>query len=198
MKSLPGVKSVGMRNELRSPDDDTSLASSSYNWANWYEYMTSNANQIHEVNSDLLIFFSGLDYDTTLNPIPTGSDLGSGISFHKGNFTYADKIVLELHNYDSSATSCNSSSSSLRSDGYDALDTQSSSIVNVLPVVMTEFGFLQDDSTYQGVYASCLREWLPSQHAGWMVWVIAGSYYIRSGVQDSDETWGKSLVKANQ
>ena len=23
-----------------------------------------------------------------------------------------------------------------------------------------------------------------------IVWVLAGSYYIRSGVQDSDETWG--------
>ena len=26
-----------------------------------------------------------------------------------------------------------------------------------------------------------------------MTWVMAGSYYIREGVQDSDETWGKAL-----
>ncbi|KAJ5577557.1 uncharacterized protein N7459_006521 [Penicillium hispanicum] len=191
VKSLPAVKSIGMRNELRSPDDDSSLASSSYNWQNWHQYMTTNANQVHQVNSDLLIFFSGLNYDTTLSPIPTGSDLGGGNSFHKSNFSYADKIVLELHNYDSSATSCDSLTSSLWSDGYNALDSQNSSVVNVLPVVMTEFGFQQDNSTYQGVYASCLREWLPSQHAGWMVWVIAGSYYIRSGEQDLDEAWGE-------
>ncbi len=26
--------------------------------------------------------------------------------------------------------------------------------------------------------------------AGWMIWVLAGSYYIRSGTQDYEEGWG--------
>ncbi|KAI9926958.1 hypothetical protein ASPWEDRAFT_165285 [Aspergillus wentii DTO 134E9] len=189
VKSLPAVKSIGMRNELRSPDDDSTLKDS-YNWQNWYENMVENANQVHEANPDLLIFFSGLDYDTTLSPIPTAADLGNGTAFKKDDFSFADKIVLELHNYDSSTGSCDGLSSSLWSKGYNALDASNSSITNVLPVVMTEFGFTQDSSTYNGVYASCLREWLPTMHAGWMVWVIAGSYYIREGVQDPDETWG--------
>ncbi|RAL03296.1 cellulase family protein [Aspergillus ibericus CBS 121593] len=190
VKSLPAVKSIGMRNELRSPDDDTTLADTSYNWDNWYTNMVENANQVHEVNSDLLLFFSGLDYDTTLSPIPTASNLGNSTYFKKSDFSFADKIVLELHNYDSSATSCSSLSSSLLTDGFDALETDDSSIVNVLPVVMTEFGYEQDDTTYTEVYASCLREWLPSEHAGWMIWVLSGSYYIRQGIQDYDETWG--------
>jgi hypothetical protein len=180
-----------MRNELRSPDDDSTLANETYNWEYWYQHMVENANQIHEANPDLLIYFSGLDYDTRLSPIPTGQDLGNGITFQKTDFEYADKIVLELHNYDRSATSCDDLTLGLWAAGFNALDTQNSSIVNTLPVQMTEFGFPQDDTTYNDVYASCLREWLPSLQAGWMVWVVAGSYYIRKGVQDDDELWGK-------
>ncbi|PWY76068.1 cellulase family protein [Aspergillus sclerotioniger CBS 115572] len=190
VKSLPAVKSIGMRNELRSPDDDTTLADDSYNWDNWYTNMVENAKQVHEVNSDLLLFFSGLNYDTTLSPIPTASNLGNDTYFKKSDFTFSDKIVLELHNYDSSATSCSSLSSSLLTDGFNALETDDSSIVNVLPVVMTEFGYEQDNTTYTEVYPSCLRKWLPSVHAGWMIWVLSGSYYIRQGIQDYDETWG--------
>lgn len=180
-----------MRNELRKPEDNSTLTDKTYNWQHWYENMVNNANQVHQVNPDLLVFFSGLNYDTTLSPIPTGADLGNGTSFRKDDFKYADKIVLELHNYDSTTSSCDTLSSSLRSSGFNALDAKNSSIVNVLPVMMTEFGFEQDSTTYKDVYASCLREFLPSHHAGWMVWVISGSYYIRDGKQDDDEPWGE-------
>ncbi|RAK81952.1 cellulase family protein [Aspergillus fijiensis CBS 313.89] len=190
VKSLPAVKSIGMRNELRTPADNATLTSTSYNWEDWYTNMVENAKQVHSANPDLLIFFSGLNFDVTLSPIPTASDLGSGTVFLKTDFDFADKIVLELHNYDSSTSSCSSLSSSLLSDGFNALETDDSSIKNVLPVVLTEFGYAQDDTTYTGVYASCLAEWIPSVHAGWMVWVLAGSYYIREGTQDYDETWG--------
>ncbi|KAF7595491.1 hypothetical protein BBP40_005827 [Aspergillus hancockii] len=189
-KSFPAIKSVGMRNELRSPDSASTLVKKTYNWEYWYQHMVENANQIHDANPDLLIYFSGLDYDTRLGPIPTGQDLGNGTTFRKADFDYADKIVLELHNYDRTATSCDALKSGLWAAGFNALDTQNSSILNTLPVQMTEFGFPQDSTTHNGVYASCLREWLPSLQAGWMVWVVAGSYYIRKGVQDDDELWG--------
>ena len=75
--------------------------------------------------------------------------------------------------------------------GYDALDSSNNSIVNVMPVVMTEFGHLQDDATYATVYSTCLKSYLTGIHGGWMIWVLSGSYYIRQGVQDYDETWGE-------
>ncbi|KAE8154586.1 glycoside hydrolase superfamily [Aspergillus avenaceus] len=190
VKSLPAVKSVGMRNELRSPDSNSDLVDKTYNWQYWYKHMVENANQIHDVNPDVLIYFSGLNYDTILTPIPTGADLGNGTKFLKDDFSYGDKIVLELHNYDRTATSCDDLKSGLWNGGFNALDTTNSSIVNTFPVQMTEFGFPQDNTTYTDVYASCLREWLPEIQAGWMVWVIAGSYYIREGVQDDEELWG--------
>ncbi|KAF9894142.1 hypothetical protein FE257_009115 [Aspergillus nanangensis] len=187
-KSWPAAVSIGLRNELREPS--TANADYPYDWPTWYAQMTAAAKRANAANPDLLIFLSGLNYDTTLSPIPTGEDLGDGTTFNLSDFDFATKLVLELHNYDSSASSCDSLSSSLWNGGFNALDTSDASIINVMPVVLTEFGFEQDDSTWQSVYASCLRSWIPEQHAGWITWVIAGSYYIRSGAQDLDETWG--------
>jgi hypothetical protein len=47
-----------------------------------------------------------------------------------------------------------------------------------------------DASTWKGMYATCLASYLPAQKAGWTIWVLAGTYYIRSGKQDYDEAWG--------
>jgi hypothetical protein len=154
--------------------------------------MVAAANAIYAANSDLLIFFSGLDYDTDLRPIPIAGSLGNGQVFRKTDFAFENKIVLESHNYATGTSSC----SGLKSDlvakyGFNALNETDSTIVNVLPVVLTEWGHAQDAATYASVYQTCLASFLPAQRAGWMVWVLAGSYYIRTGTQDSDETWGE-------
>jgi len=31
----------------------------------------------------------------------------------------------------------------------------------------------------------------PGGPGGWMQWALAGSYYIRSGIQDFEEPWGE-------
>ncbi|KAL3477086.1 glycoside hydrolase superfamily [Aspergillus californicus] len=186
--SWPSFTGIGLRNELRQPP--TANPDYPYNWETWYTEMISAAEAVNAANPDALIYLSGLNYDTTLAPIPTAADLGSGTTFRLTDFSFADKLVLELHTYDTGATSCANLSGALWNGGFKALSTNDSSVVNVMPVVLTEFGFNQEDSTWQSVYATCLREWIPEQHAGWMVWTISGSYYIRSGVQDSDDTWG--------
>jgi hypothetical protein len=181
--------SIGLRNELRDPTSN-SANEKTYNWETWYANVVPAAKGVNAANPGLLIFLSGLGFDTTLSPIPTGANLGSGTVFRKSDFTFANKLVLELHNYQNSATSCSSITSGLYTAGFNALDTTNKAVVNVFPVVMTEFGYSQADSSYNGVYATCLRSYLPSQKAGWMLWVVSGSYYIRSGTQDYDETWG--------
>jgi hypothetical protein len=181
---------MSLRNEPREPTTNTTLDSLTYNWQYWYTYQQMGTSAIHSANPDVLIFLSGLSYDTYLTPVVQGTALTPGT----GKWNISDfatglskKIVLELHNYANSATSCSSLQSSLYTDGFQAL---TSAAVNVFPVVMTEFGFAMDATTWQGVYASCLASYLPAQKAGWMIWVLAGSYYIRSGTQDYDETWG--------
>ncbi|KAH6664691.1 putative endoglucanase E1 [Halenospora varia] len=177
--SWGNLMSIGLRNEPRDTSNNAAV-SATYNWETWYTHMTSAASVVHSANSDVLIFFSGLNYDTTLAPITLGSDLGSGSKFIASSFPYANKIVLELHNYQTTATSCSSITSGLYNGGYNAMDTSNTAVKNILPVVMTEWGHDETNSEYAGVYAT----W------GWMVWALGGSYYIREGTQDSDETWG--------
>ncbi|CAK7203680.1 hypothetical protein SEUCBS139899_006423 [Sporothrix eucalyptigena] len=188
----PNLVSMSLRNEPRSPDDKGAAATASkktYNWQGWYKYVRQGTDAIHAANPDVLIFLSGLGYDTDLSAVTKGSALSPGSDkFALSDFSgYSDKIVLELHNYQNSATSCSSLESGLTNAGFSAM-TGASSLQ--IPVVMTEFGFMMDTSTYKGVYASCLASFLPRIHAGWTIWVLSGSYYIRSGKQDFDETWG--------
>lgn len=179
---------MSLRNEPRPPDDDTTLESDTYDWEHWYEYVKDGASAINNANPDPVIFLSGLSYDTYITPVVQGTALTPG----NGTFSFsdfpADKIVLEIHNYANSASDCSSLESTLYSDGFEALNTTAD--VNHFPVVLSEWGFAMDDSTWQKTYTQCLQEYLPAQKAGWMIWVLAGSYYIRSGSQDKDETWG--------
>lgn len=81
--------------------------------------------------------------------------------------------------------------SSLKNQGYNALD---SGVVNLMPVVMTEWGHSQTTTDYATVYSTCLKSYLSSIKGGWMVWVLSGSYYTREGIQDSDESWGEFIL----
>ncbi|KAL2157299.1 hypothetical protein VTH06DRAFT_6237 [Thermothelomyces fergusii] len=100
------------------------------------------------------------------------------------------KLVLELHNYETGATSCGALRGNLDRNGFEALLLPpSGAAANVVPVLMAKLGFQMDDRTWRDVYASCLARCLPERKAGWTIWVLAGSYYIRPGAQDYDEGW---------
>ncbi|KAI2606785.1 glycoside hydrolase family 5 protein [Hypoxylon sp. NC1633] len=191
-KSWPALTSMSLRNELRSPDSNQSLKSQSYNWRDWYTNIKKGTSAIHSANPDVLIFLSGLDYDTYVTPVVQGTTMtpGSG-KFSTADFQgYTNKLVLEVHNYQNSASNCNSLKSSLYNSGFQALHAEDSKTVNVFPVLLTEFGFDMSGSTWQGTYATCIASYLTEQKAGWFIWVVSGSYYIRSGTQDFDELWG--------
>src|SRR5207244_1003564 len=102
---------------------------------------------------------------------------------------YANKLVLELHYYNiiSTDTNCTAVQLNLDKAGFAAL---SGKAAVTMPVMMTEFGFAQDATSWKNLYASCLEAYLPAQEAGWMIWALSGSYYIREGKQDYDEPWG--------
>lgn len=142
---------------------------------------------VNKANPNVLIYYSGLDFDHDLSPIPDAEDLGLGLKFEKSKFSYADKMVLELHSYDGSIGSCDELKGKLWANGFKAIDEAS---VNVMPVILSEFGYSQVDGSYQKTYASCLRDYVPAVGVGWMVWLLGGSYYTREGQSDYDDTWG--------
>ncbi|TID18793.1 glycoside hydrolase [Venturia nashicola] len=184
-KSWPALASVGMRNELRRPDNNPSLKSASYNWKDWYTNMKSCAQRIQKANPNTIVFFSGLEFDTDLSAVTAQKDLDGAGKFRKEDFL-PGKIALELHSYKNKAKDCKVNTSELKRNGWNALDKTNPL---VLPVVMTEFGFQQDMATAKTPYAQCLKEFVEKEKVGWTYWVLSGSYYIRAGKKDMDETW---------
>lgn len=155
------------------------------------------AKAVYAANPDILIFFSGLDSDTNVSPLVSAQDLGAGYRFDVENFPFADKVVLELHDYswDQLIPDCVAYDAALNSDGFYVLNMSAPDVQNRLPVIMTEFGFAPE--TYTSLYAQCLKQFLVSEHIGWTMWDISGSYYTRQGIQDYDEQWGKPAESAH-
>ena len=176
--------SMSLRNEPREPPNGP--ARRTYNWRDWYGFVKNGSEAIHSAHPDLLIFLSGLGFDTTMTPVAQGTALTPGSAkFSKDDFPgYGDKLVLELHNYENSIGSCSSLKGNLNRNGFSALTD------NKFPVMLTEFGFQMDASTWKGTYSSCLASFVADNKAGWFLWVLSGSYYIRSGTQDYEEGWG--------
>lgn len=207
-KSWPAYVSQGLRNELRDPSNPAL----NYGWDSWYKNVVPTADAVHAANPDPLIFHSGLNFDTDLANVTAGLPLTTdGTTFNISSSSYADKIVFELHNYNNNLADGNCANFNLYKQGYNAMDKSSTTTAkNVAPVVLTEFGFPQDATTYTRPYAQCIKEYLTSLSggpAGWIQWAVGGSYvslghapqieqlltvgqYIREGIQDYEETWG--------
>ncbi|KAJ5995555.1 hypothetical protein N7481_002532 [Penicillium waksmanii] len=197
----PARTAFSLRNELRqvnSPANDT------YGWSLWYNEMIDAANIVNAAAPDALVFISGLNYDHELNPITAGAAVSppeDNRVFNLGDFHYADKIVFELHSYDNSIANCTFFQDELYQRGFNALDeTPQTTARNIAPVVLTEFGFAQNGSDYQGIYASCLKDFLTGDNRvlnasridgpiGHFEWNLGGSYYIREGIVDFDDWW---------
>lgn len=186
-KAWPALMSSALRNEPREPSSGPAKAN--YNWETLYKYAKQGAAAINKANPDLLIFISGLNYDTTVAPIVRGQALSPGQTrFARSDFAgFENKLVLEIHNYENNQGSCSALQNNLFNNGFEA---HRDSAVNKFPVLLTEYGFPMDATTYRGVYASCIAQFTAANKAGFFIWVIAGSYYTRQGTQDFDEAWG--------
>ncbi|KAI5291510.1 hypothetical protein KEM52_000144, partial [Ascosphaera acerosa] len=202
---FPSWSSVGLRNELRSATHSSDTEP--YDWYTWYQHMTAAADAVHSATSKPLIFFSGLNFDTYIQAIPLNQTLkgtagtsteGKTAHFDPSAFPYHDKIVLEVHRYDhgQSQEDCSSWVPGLYSQGFQALNASDPDTKYVFPVLMTEWGFAQDGKYYkQTTYNKCMIEFVKKYKIGWLQWVLAGSYYIKTtdsstAVIDSDEGWG--------
>ncbi|KAK2042127.1 beta-1,6-galactanase [Colletotrichum somersetense] len=191
-KSWPALVAMSLRNELRQASDNPDLVAASYHWQDWYDYIRQGTDAINGANPNVLIYLSGLNYDTTVTPVFRGTALepGNG-TFSRSDFPgYSEKLVLETHNYENSIGSCDSLRYNLYNNGFQATNASDPATANVFPVSLTEFGFNMEDDSYNGVYSTCLAGYLPEVRGSFFIWVLVGSYYVRQGTQDYDETWG--------
>ncbi|KAK8022258.1 hypothetical protein PG993_013025 [Apiospora rasikravindrae] len=202
-KKWTNLMSIGLRNELRVPILSGGTPEP-YNWDTWYNRMREGADDVHKANPDLLIFLSGLNSDSDLGPVVNQQPDKPLVSGGTANFSRADfkgygndKLVLELHYYDilrgSKPQDCAEVDQELDEAGFSALGNASSNVQEAtdrFPVLLTEFGFPQDSSTYTQTMHRCTEQFLADRQAGWMIWPLGGSYYIREDTQDYDEPWG--------
>lgn len=205
-QNWPSFSSVGLRNELREQGDSKEPV----DWYTWYVHMTDAANAVHKADPDALIFFSGLSYDTYIDPIPLGKTLngtkgtsteGKTAKFIPEKFAYKDKIVLEIHKYDFEATQddCATFKSKWYQKGFQALDASNPQTKYLFPMVLSEWGFIQNGTYFkQTTYNNCTIEMVEDWQFSWMQWELSGSFYLqyRPGrtpletIVGGDEAWG--------
>ncbi|KAL9012680.1 MAG: hypothetical protein Q9173_002569 [Seirophora scorigena] len=150
-KIWPTLVGMGLRNELREPPWGRELVS--YGWDISHEHMPAAAAAVDGANENLLIFFSGLGYDTELRAL---------------------RPLLEVHDYDmdDSDTDCAAKKAGLVQNAFGALDPVGGG--TEFPLVVTEWGYEQAADEYTSVYATCLRELMAEQRVGWTTWVLGG------------------------
>lgn len=195
------VVSMGLRNEIRPAIFSPILSphAEPTSWGTWYDNMVQAANSVHRSNPDLLIFLSGQYGGVDLSRVVDGGTLDpSSRVFDPQDFVGAgNKLVLDLHRYDNidlpkalggvhpGKHNCEKLRDGLNRAGFTAL---SENATHRMPVVLTEFGWDQQD--YDSSFAQCLLHYLAEQQVSWMMWELGGSYYVRQGSQDVDDSWG--------
>ena len=169
----PNVIAMSLRNELRplitDPEGGHDI---------WYKYIQQGAEAISSTNSELLIVVGGVMYAVDLSFI--GSQMLDTSSF-------PNKLVWEFHWYSGtiSINNCNLETSAIGSlSGY--LLTQNKPYT--APLWLSEFG--TDQGSPDTDYLSCLSNYMSGNDADWAVWALQGSYYIRQGNVEAEETWG--------
>lgn len=217
----PNVASMSLRNELRESWNVTNLY---YNWHTLVGNMTAGSDAIHEANPDMLITWSGMQYDQDLSALTTGKNLFTAPCykctairdaatrepeyFNLADHPWGSKIVWELHLYtgseDINTDNCEVVEAELYRSGFHALGMDAPSGCDIIgdcpkpkqltPVMLSEFGHAQDETIYNATLQNCLKDYTQKHNISWAVWSLAGSYRIRSGVQGMADTCKSSCL----
>ncbi|PIN07243.1 Cellulase [Handroanthus impetiginosus] len=171
------VVAMSLRNELRGPRQ---------NVEDWYKYMQEGANTIHKENPDFLVIISGLSYDTNLNFLktkPFGLNLNNKLVYEAHWYSFgtpADKWVAQTNKI------CGILTKSAR-ENYLFLTTGNPSF----PVFMSEFGINEEGvNEADNRYVSCFLARVAEYDVDWALWTFQGSYILREGKVNLDESYG--------
>jgi endoglucanase len=179
-----GIVAFSLRNEMRATITQIAFASGT-----WYQKMEEAARVVHEANPDMLVIVGGLNGGTDLMPLRSVAMDTSG---------WAGKNVWEAHVYTWTPTTFSFGICAL-------LQSQIGGLFGFVleqnqpytgPLFLSEFGVGMTDGPNDGLndesyaYLTCLVQWLESNDADWALWAIQGSYYVRQGRVNVEESWG--------
>ncbi|GAB1320814.1 Glycoside hydrolase family 5 domain-containing protein [Madurella fahalii] len=185
-QSHRGVVAMGLRNELRA-----FLLQDLNGRADWYRFVKQAGDLVHRTHPDLLVVVGGVQSSTDLLHIRTGDMLDTS--------GWPGKHVWEMHAYSFTVTfpdpfkNCDLVKAQYGLFSGFVLE-QGKPYTG--PLMMSEFGVGMTGGEFDGLneqdnrYLECLVSYLESNDAEWAVWAIQGSYYVRQGNVDHDESWG--------
>ncbi|KAL3676333.1 hypothetical protein R1sor_026281 [Riccia sorocarpa] len=177
------VVALGLRNEPRGPRQ---------NARDWRKYIQEGAERVHGVNSEVLIFVSGLNYATDLSFLSQ-----QPLVFQ--NQSVRGKIVYEVHWYSWTSGGGTYSDPNLNSAcAFDVSRVMNSTGFLITPnqgytspLVVTEFGFsMNGKSQGDNDHMDCYFSLASGLDLDWALWALQGSYYRRDGQLDYDESYG--------
>ena len=176
----PHVIAMSLRNELRGLRE---------NIPEWYKFVIQGIEKaILSVNPQLLVLVSGLHYDLDLSFIRNSWIQGLVPS------SLANKIVYEAHWYSWSSYGHSTECSKMKDGITDAwgfiLELNHG---YTAPIWLTEFGTDVDHFTGDDQFIDCVKSFFQTDLTStmsWSYWVLAGSYYLRSGTIESHESFG--------
>ena len=136
----PNIVSMSLVNELRQPWVEN-FPRFQYNWMTLVGNMTLGSDAIHRANPDLLISWSGLQFDEDLSALTSGTNLLTSpcymcvsiqdsprrdpVVFNLDDYAWGDKVFYELHLYtmteDLDVGTCDMVKAQLYRAGFNAL-----------------------------------------------------------------------------
>lgn len=156
----------------------------------WYDFMQQGGQRVHDANPDVLVLVGGTQ---------SSQDL-SFVKIENLDYSaWAGKHVWEMHAYEFSVTY---SGAGDNCDARQALYGMFNGFVleqgkdYTAPLILSEFGAQLSGGPNDGLtdngknYYDCIKEYMMGNDMDWALWAVQGSYYIREGTVDVEETWG--------
>lgn len=170
---------MSLRNEFRGPLQNETV---------WYHWVERGVKTIHRGNQNLLVLVSGLDYDVDFRFLKT-----KPLRVNIGN-----KLVYETHRYGFTEQQAplwlNQSVNYMCTNITQEIEDKAGFLFrgkNPAPLFITEFGVDQmGDNMADNYFLTCYLSWLAENDLDWTIWALQGSYYLRDGNHDPEETYG--------
>jgi hypothetical protein len=176
-KDFGNVVGLSLRNELRPVHEQKSDSGALY-----ADLMRRAARSVHAANPAALIVFGGLDYSTQFGWLK---------NYPLDFSDFPNRVVMEFHNYPYFGWG-GDCGGMVKDMGKDAGFVLEQDRPYTAPLWLGEFGYAQDGSASRQdlAWMKCMSDYMVGNDADWAVWAVQGSYYVREGKVDPEETWG--------